>query len=145
MKLISWNVNGIRAAIKKEFATSLEVLPPAVLCLQEPHDPDDQVLKALQDISGYHIYANSANKKGYSGTAILAKTEPLSVTRGIGIPEHDQEGRVLTAEFKDYFLVNTYVPNSQNGLKRLPYRQQWDHDMLAYLRVGSQEACDVVW
>jgi exodeoxyribonuclease III len=134
MKLISWNVNGIRAVIKNGFAGSLEVMKPDVLCLQETKAQDDQVLEALQDISGYHIYANSANKKGYSGTAILAKTEPLSVTKGIGIPEHDQEGRVLTAEFKDYFLVNTYVPNSQNGLKRLPYRQQWDHDMLAYLR-----------
>jgi exodeoxyribonuclease-3 len=144
MKLISWNVNGIRAVIKKEFAGSLEVMKPDVLCLQETKAQDDQVLEALQDISGYHIYANSANKKGYSGTAILAKTEPLSVTRGIGIPEHDQEGRVLTAEFKDYFLVNTYVPNSQNGLKRLPYRQQWDHDMLAYLK-GLEAKKPVMW
>ena len=107
MKLISWNVNGIRAAIKKEFAVTLEVMNPDVLCLQETKAQDDQVLEALQDISGYHIYTNSTNKKGYSGTAILVKTEPLSVTRGIGTPEHDQEGRVLTAEFKDYFLVNT--------------------------------------
>ena len=145
-RLISWNVNGIRAAIKKEFSTSLEGMNPDVLCLQETKAQDDQVLEALQDISGYHMYTNSANKKGYSGTAILSKKEPLSVTTGIGIQEHDQEGRVLTAEFKDYFLVNTYVPNSQNGLKRLPYRQQWDHDMLAYLKgVGNKEAGDVVW
>ena len=134
MKLLSWNVNGIRAVIKKKFAVSLEVMNPDVLCLQETKAQDDQVVEALQDISGYRIYTNSAMKKGYSGTAILTKTEPLSVTRGIGISEHDQEGRVLTAEFKDYFLVNTYVPNSQNGLKRLPYRQQWDQDMLAYLK-----------
>jgi len=134
MKLISWNVNGIRAVIKKEFAASLEVMNPDVLCLQETKAQDDQVLEALQDISGYHIFTNSAIKKGYSGTAILAKTKPISVTRGIGIAEHDQEGRVLTAEFNDCFLVNTYVPNSQNGLQRLAYRQQWDQDMLAYLK-----------
>ena len=133
MKLVSWNVNGIRAIIKKEFAASLESMNPDVLCLQETKAQDDQVMEALQDMSGYHIYTNSAIKKGYSGTAILAKTKPLSVTTGIGISEHDQEGRVLTAEFKNYFLVNTYVPNSQNGLRRLPYRQQWDQDMLAYL------------
>ncbi len=134
MKLISWNVNGVRAVIKKEFAASLEVMNPDVLCLQETKAQDDQVLEALEDISGYHIFSNSAIKKGYSGTAILSKNEPLRVTEGIGIQQHDQEGRVLTAEFNDYYLVNTYVPNSQNGLKRLPYRQQWDHDMLAYLK-----------
>ncbi len=134
MKLISWNVNGIRAVLKKEFAMSLEVMNPDVLCLQETKAQDDQVFEALQDISDYYIYANSAKKKGYAGTVILTKRKPLNITRGIGISEHDQEGRVLTAEFKDYFLVNTYVPNSQNGLKRLPYRQQWDHDMLAYLK-----------
>ena len=134
MKLISWNVNGIRAAMKKDFATSLTLTNPDVLCLQETKAQHDQVLEALHDTSGYHIYTNSAIKKGYSGTAILTKTQPLSVTNGIGIQEHDQEGRVLTAEFHNYFLVNTYVPNSQNGLTRLPYRQQWDHDMLAYLQ-----------
>ena len=99
MKLISWNVNGIRAVVKKEFATSLEVMNPDVLCLQETKAQDDQVLKALQDISGYHIYTNSAIKKGYSGTAILIKTKPLNVTTGIGIPEHDQEGRVFLPEY----------------------------------------------
>ncbi|GJL51688.1 MAG: exodeoxyribonuclease [Nitrospirales bacterium] len=144
MKLISWNVNGIRSVIKKEFAASLEVMNPDVLCLQETKAQDDQVLETLQDISGYHIYANSAIKKGYSGTAILSKNAPLRVTEGIGIQKHDQEGRVLTAEFKDYYLVNTYVPNSQNGLKRLPYRQQWDHDMLAYLK-GLEAKKPVVW
>ncbi|WP_454064983.1 exodeoxyribonuclease III [Candidatus Nitrospira salsa] len=144
MKLISWNVNGIRSVIKKEFAASLEVMNPDVLCLQETKAQDDQVLETLQDISGYHIYANSAIKKGYSGTAILSKKAPLRVSDGIGIQKHDQEGRVLTAEFKDYYLVNTYVPNSQNGLKRLPYRQQWDHDMLAYLK-GLEAKKPVVW
>jgi len=144
MKLISWNVNGIRSVIKKEFAASLEVMNPDVLCLQETKAQDDQVLETLQDISGYHIYANSAIKKGYSGTAILSKNAPLRVSEGIGIQKHDQEGRVLTAEFKDYYLVNTYVPNSQNGLKRLPYRQQWDHDMLAYLK-RLEAKKPVVW
>ena len=144
MKLISWNVNGIRAVIKKEFAASLEVMNPDVLCLQETKAQDDQVVETLQDIASYYIYANSAIKKGYSGTAILSKTEPLNLATGIGIPEHDQEGRVLTAEYKDYYLVNTYVPNSQNGLKRLPYRQQWDHDMLTYLK-GLEAKKPVIW
>ncbi|WP_447969521.1 exodeoxyribonuclease III [Nitrospira sp. M1] len=144
MKLISWNVNGIRAVIKKEFAASLEVMNPDVLCLQETKAQDDQVLEALHDIPGYHIYTNSAIKKGYSGTAILSRNEPLNLTEGIGIQEHDQEGRVLTAEFKDYYLVNTYVPNSQNGLQRLSYRQQWDHDMLVYLK-GLEAKKPVMW
>ena len=144
MKLISWNVNGIRAVIKKEFVSSLDVMNPDVLCLQETKAQDDQVLEALQDISGYHIYTNSAIKKGYSGTAILSKMEPLSVSSGIGIQAHDQEGRVLTVEFKGYYLVNTYVPNSQNELKRLPYRQQWDRDMLAYLK-GLETKKPVMW
>ncbi len=144
MKLISWNVNGLRAVIKKEFAASLKVMNPDVLCLQETKAQHDQVLEALQDVTGYHIYTNSAIKKGYSGTAILSKTAPLSVTEGIGIQQHDQEGRVLTAEFKDYYLVNTYVPNSQNGLTRLPYRQLWDHDMLAYLKALEAKK-PVVW
>ena len=144
MKLISWNVNGLRAVIKKEFAASLEVMNPDVLCLQETKAQDDQVLEALQDVTGYHIYTNSAIKKGYAGTAILSKKEPLSVTTGIDIQEHDQEGRVLTVEFKDFYLVNTYVPNSQNELKRLPYRQQWDRDMLAYLK-GLEAKKPVMW
>ena len=144
MKLISWNVNGIRAIIKKEFAASLEAMNPDVLCLQETKAQDDQVLKALQEIAGYHIYTNSAIKKGYSGTAILAKRKPLSLSKGIGRSEHDQEGRVLTAEFKNYFLVNTYVPNSQNELKRLPYRQEWDRYMLTYLK-RLQAKKPVMW
>ena len=129
---------------QKEFAASLEVMNPDVLCLQETKAQDDQVVEALQDVSGYHIFSNSASKKGYAGTAILSKKEPLSVTTGIGIQEHDQEGRVLTAEFKDYYVVNTYVPNSQNELKRLSYRQQWDQDMLAYLK-GLEAKKPVMW
>ena len=144
MKIISWNVNGIRAVAKKDFAASLETMNPDMLCLQETKAQDDQVLEALADISGYHILSNSAVKKGYSGTAILTRKKPISVVSGVGIEVHDQEGRVLTAEYEDFFLVNTYVPNSQNGLKRLPYRQEWDRDMLAFLKALEAKK-PVIW
>lgn len=134
MKLISWNVNGIRAVMKKEFVESLHSMAPDILCLQETKAQDDQVVEALKDIRGYHIYMNSAIKKGYSGTAILTKKEPLNITYGLGIEEHDQEGRVITAEYESFYLVNAYVPNAQNGLKRLDYRAQWDKDILAFLQ-----------
>ncbi|MBK21132.1 MAG: exodeoxyribonuclease III [Flavobacteriales bacterium] len=134
MKLISWNVNGIRAVMKKEFIESLNSMAPDILCLQETKAQDNQVVEALKDIDGFHIYINSAVKKGYSGTAILSKKEPLGVTYGIGIEEHDQEGRVITAEYKEFYLVNAYVPNSQNELKRLDYRAQWDKDILTFLQ-----------
>lgn len=133
MKIVSWNVNGIRAVVKKDFAESLEKLNTDILCLQETKAQDDQVLEALQDIKGYHIYSNSAVKKGYSGTAILTKTEPIQVTKGMGIEEHDTEGRILTAEFENYYLVTAYIPNSQNGLKRIEYRQKWDIDFKNFL------------
>ena len=134
MKVISWNVNGIRAVMKKEFVESLHSMAPDILCLQETKAQDDQVVEALKNIDGFHTYMNSAIKKGYSGTAILSKEEPLSVTYGLGIEEHDQEGRVITAEYKEFYLVNVYVPNSQNELKRLDYRAQWDKDLLAFLQ-----------
>lgn len=134
MKLISWNVNGVRAAIKKDFMGSLAEMNPDVLCLQETKAQDDQVQEALTDIEGYYIYSNSAVKKGYSGTAILSKIEPLSVSYDMGIEEHDQEGRVIAAEYADYYLVTVYTPNSGNELKRLEYRQQWDKDFLSYLQ-----------
>jgi len=133
MRLVSWNVNGIRAAVKKEFTESLSKLATDVLCLQETKAQDDQVLEALAEVKGYHIFSNSAIKKGYSGTAILSKEKPLSVTNGINIEEHDKEGRVLTAEFERFYLVTAYIPNSQNGLKRLDYRQKWDVDFTNYL------------
>lgn len=132
-KLISWNVNGIRAAVKKGFIESLNKFNPDVLCLQETKAQDEQVLEALEGID-YHIYCNSAVKKGYSGTAILSKEEPLDVFSHVGIEEHDQEGRVLTAEFKDYYLTTVYVPNSKRDLSRLDYRKQWDADLLAFLK-----------
>ena len=134
MKLVSWNVNGIRAIMKKDFPAILAEMNPDVLCLQETKAQDDQVQKALEPIDGYHIYSNSAVKKGYSGTAILSKEKPLSVTTDIQIEEHDQEGRVLCAEFEKFFLVTVYTPNSGSELKRLDYRQTWDQAFCDYLK-----------
>ncbi|MDC0598875.1 exodeoxyribonuclease III [Gammaproteobacteria bacterium] len=134
MRLVSWNVNGIRAAIKKDFLGSLHGMNTDVLCLQETKAQDEQVLEALSELDGYHIYSNSAVKKGYSGTAVLTKQKPLSVTYDMGIAEHDQEGRVIAAEFDDFYLVTVYTPNSGSELKRLDYRQQWDKDFLDYLK-----------
>jgi len=134
VKLISWNVNGIRAVMGKDFAESFASMQPDVLCLQETKAQDDQVQTALEPIEGYHIYSNSAVKKGYSGTAIISREKPLSVTADMGIDEHDQEGRVLCAEYPGFYLVTVYTPNSANELKRLPYRQQWDIDFLNYIK-----------
>jgi exodeoxyribonuclease-3 len=134
MKIISWNVNGIRAVAKKNFFADFETLAPDILCLQETKAQDDQVAETLAPISGYHIYSNSAEKKGYSGTAIISKTKPLNVTKGIGIDEHDNEGRVLCAEYQNFYLITVYVPNSGSELKRLKYRQKWDIDLLNYLK-----------
>jgi exodeoxyribonuclease-3 len=133
MRIISWNVNGIRAIQKKDFIGSLKSMNPDILCIQETKAQDDQVHKALEDID-YKIYCNSAIRKGYSGTAILTKTEPINIIYDMGIEEHDQEGRVITAEFKDFFLITVYTPNSGSGLKRLDYRQQWDKDFLVYIK-----------
>lgn len=135
MKLVSWNVNGIRAAMKKDFLASFASLECDVLCLQETKAQDDQVAEALSELEGYELFSNSAVKKGYSGTAIITRTKPLGVSRDINITEHDQEGRVLCAEFDSFFLVTVYTPNSGSELKRLDYRQQWDTDFLAYLKV----------
>lgn len=132
-KIISWNVNGIRASVKKGFFDSVKKMEADVICLQETKAQDDQVLEVLEGID-YHIYCNSAIKKGYSGTAILSKVEPINVFSHVGIEEHDQEGRVLTAEFKDYYLTTVYVPNSKRDLSRLDYRKQWDADLLAFLK-----------
>lgn len=134
MKLISWNVNGIRAVAKKDFFSIFDEMQADILCLQETKAQDDQVAETLAEISGYHIYSNSAVKKGYSGTAVLTKQAPLNVTKGIGMDEHDTEGRVLCLEYDTFYLVNVYVPNSGSDLKRLDYRQQWDADFLNYLK-----------
>ncbi len=144
MRLISWNVNGVRAVLKKDFLESLATMNPDALCLQETKAQDDQVVEALVEVEGYHIYTNSAVKKGYSSTAILSKTKPLSVRNDMGIEEHDQEGRVIALEYKDFFLVTVYTPNSGSELKRLEYRQQWDADFLAYLKVLEKEKPVVV-
>ena len=134
MKIISWNVNGIRAVAKKDFFKDLQKMNPDILCLQETKAQDDQVAETLAPVETYKVYSCSAEKKGYSGTAILTKTEPLTVSRGIGSPEHDSEGRVLCLEFQEFYLVNVYVPNSGNELKRLDYRQDWDLAFFNYLK-----------
>ena len=133
MRLVSWNVNGIRAAVKKDFKASLAAMQPDVLCLQETKAQDDQVVEALTGIEGYRLYTNSAERKGYAGTAILSKNEPLSVRLDMGVEEHDQEGRVIALELDKFFLVTVYTPNSGSELKRLGYRQHWDAAFLAYL------------
>jgi len=136
-------VNGIRAVMKKNFLEFLEEHAPDVLCIQETKAQDNQVVEALEPVKGYHIYSNSAVKKGYSGTAILSKKEPINVTYDIGIEEHDQEGRVICAEYEDYFLVTVYVPNSGSELKRLDYRQTWDKAFCEYLK-GLEQTKPVV-
>ncbi len=132
LKLISWNVNGIRSVLKKGFLDFVEKEKPDVLCLQEVKASQEQ---AKIEISGYEKYWNAPARAGYSGTAAFTKVKPLGITNGIGIPKHDGEGRVLTLEFKDFYLVNVYVPNSKRDLSRLSYRQkEWDVDFLKYLK-----------
>ncbi len=132
MKLISWNVNGLRAVLKKNFLDYLAEENPDILCLQETKASPDVVEQLWP--STYTTYWNVAQKKGYSGTVIFTKTRPINVACGIHCAEHDNEGRVVTAEYADFFLVNAYVPNSQRELARLPYRQKWDCDFLGYLK-----------
>lgn len=134
MRLVSWNVNGIRAITKKGFIEQVREIKPDILCLQETKAQPDQVSETLQALTEYQLFSNSAIKKGYSGTAILSRLSPLSVTYDMGIEEHDLEGRVICAEFNDYYLVTVYTPNSGNELKRLAYRQTWDKDFLNYLQ-----------
>lgn len=130
MKLISWNVNGLRACMNKGFLDFFKQAEADIFCVQETKMQREQ---AEFDFPGYHEYWNSAVKKGYSGTAVFTKTEPLAVTYGIGIEEHDQEGRVITAEFPEFYLVDVYTPNSQRELERLAYRQVWEDAFRAYL------------
>ncbi len=132
MKLISWNVNGLRAVLKKNFLDFVAAERPDILCLQEVKCTLEQVEQLWP--AHYTTYWNCAEKKGYSGTAIFTKQRPLQVTPHQGVVEHDQEGRVLTAEYADFFLVNVYVPNSKRDLSRLPYRQRWDQDFLKFLQ-----------
>lgn len=130
MKYVSWNVNGIRACLKKGFLESFESLNADIFALQETKAQKDQI---ELDIPGYTLYTNDALKKGYSGTAVLTRIEPLSVSYGIGIEEHDQEGRVITLEFEDNYFVTCYTPNSKKELARIDYRMEWEDAFLAYL------------
>lgn len=134
MQIVSFNVNGVRAISKKTFPEDMKNLSPDVLCLQETKATVEQVKETIGDLNGYHVYANEADKKGYSGTAILTKVEPISVSYDMGIEEHDTEGRVIAAEFDDYYVVTVYTPNSGNDLRRLDYRQTWDAAFLNYLK-----------
>ena len=131
MKCISWNVNGIRACVGKGFYDFFKEIDADIFCLQETKMQEGQL---IMDTPGYHQYFNYAEKKGYSGTAIFSKREPLNVTYGIGIEEHDHEGRVITLEFEDFFFVTCYTPNSKQELERLDYRMQWEDDFLAYIK-----------
>ena len=134
MKILSFNVNGIRAVVGKSFISDMQAQAPDVICLQETKATPEQVAAAVEPLTGYQVYANSAERKGYSGTAILTKIAPLSVTYDIGMPDHDAEGRVICAEFDHFYLVTVYVPNSGSELLRLGYRQTWDAAFLSYLQ-----------
>lgn len=130
MKLISWNVNGIRACLTKGFEDFFKEIEADIFCIQETKCQPEQV---ELEFKGYTSYWNSAEKKGYSGTAIFTKTKPINVTYGIGIEEHDKEGRVITLEFNDFYMVDIYTPNSKRGLERLDYRQVWEDEIRKYL------------
>lgn len=131
MKLISWNVNGLRACVGKNFMDFFNEIDADIFCIQESKLQEGQI---NLELPGYYQYWNYAEKKGYSGTAIFTKQEPLSVFYGIGIPEHDKEGRVITLEFENFYMITVYTPNSQNELARLPYRMEWEDAFRAYLK-----------
>lgn len=135
MKLISWNVNGIRACLTKGFMDFFKEIDADIFCIQETKCQEGQVELNLE---GYYSFWNSAERKGYSGTAIFCKNKPIKVTKGIGIEEHDNEGRVITAEFENYYVVTIYTPNSKRGLERLGYRQVWEDEIRSYLLTLNQ-------
>ena len=136
MKLVSWNVNGLRSCLTKGFLEYVKQEDPDIVCLQETKLQPEQ---AVFELEGYHRYFHSADKKGYSGTAVFTRYEPLAVSYGLDMSEHDQEGRIITLEFADFQLVNVYTPNSQRELTRLDYRMQWEDDFLAYLKGLEKE------
>ncbi len=141
MKYVSWNVNGLRAVVNKDlFAPFVEAMDADAICLQETKMQPDQLKLEME---GYHQYFNSAERKGYSGVAVFSRKEPLSVFYGMGIEEHDHEGRLITCEFEDHYLVCCYTPNSKDGLLRLDYRQKWEDDFRAYLN-GLREKKSVI-
>jgi exodeoxyribonuclease-3 len=134
MKIISFNVNGIRAITAKTFIEDMKNINADIICLQETKATEEQVKETVSLLNNYHVYAHHADRKGYSGTAILSKTKPLHVHYKIGMDEHDMEGRTVCLEFDAFFLINVYVPNSGSELLRLEYRQKWDKDFLSYLK-----------
>jgi exodeoxyribonuclease-3 len=141
MKFISWNVNGLRACMQKGFMDFFKEIDADIFCLQETKLSEGQIELPLE---GYHQYWNYAEKKGYSGTALFTKEEPVSVTYGINIKEHDHEGRVITAEYKDFYFVDVYVPNSQRELARIDYRMEWEKDFLSYIK-GLEKKKPVIY
>ena len=141
MKLISWNVNGLRACVTKGFEDFFREADADVFCLQETKLQPGQI---RLELPGYYQYWNSAEKKGYSGTALFSKREPISVSYGIGVEEHDREGRVITLEFPEFYLITVYTPNSQDGLARLDYRMQWEDAFLSYLK-GLEQSKPVIF
>ncbi len=133
IKIISWNVNGIRAAVGKDFYDQFRQMDADIFCIQETKAQDDIVKEIAKEIEGYSLYVNSAEQKGYSGTAVFSRITPLSHTLDMGVAEHDSEGRIITLEFDGFWLVAGYIPNSGAGLKRLDYRKTWDADLKKYL------------
>jgi exodeoxyribonuclease-3 len=134
MRIVSWNVNGIRAAVKKDFEQKIADLGADIYCIQETKAQEDQVEEALSVLSGFEIFSNAAEKKGYSGVSILSSQNPQKVISDIGVKVYDTEGRVITADFGNFYLVNVYVPNSGNGLSRLSYRGKWDKAFARFLK-----------
>lgn len=134
MKIISFNVNGIRAIKGKSFIEDMREVNADIICLQETKSTVEQLKETVAELSDYHVYGNEADRKGYSGTGILTRFEPTNVIYDLEIAHHDEEGRVICAEFNDFYLVTVYVPNSGNDLRRLDYRQEWDKDFLTYLK-----------
>ena len=144
MKLISWNVNGLRAVLNKGFEDFFKKINADIFCLQETKMQEGQAELAFS--KEYHTYMNSAEKKGYSGTAIFTKKEPINVNYGIGIEEHDKEGRVITLEFEKFYLVNCYTPNSKRELERLGYRQVWEDEFRNYLiKLKKKKRSNTLW
>lgn len=137
IKLISWNVNGLRACVDKGFLDFFKDADADIFCLQETKLQQGQI---NLELPGYYQYWNYAQKKGYSGTAIFTKKEPISVSYGIGIEKHDQEGRVITLEFDRFYMITVYTPNSQDELKRLDYRMEWEDDFLKYLKIWNKKS-----
>lgn len=140
LHFVSWNVNGIRAIIKKDFLDDVKKLDPDILCLQETKAQSEDAKIALETLPGYHVFVNCSKvRKGYSGTAILTKKEPMEVVYDMGLEEHDQEGRVITAEYDNFYLVTVYTPNSGEGMRRLDYRSQWDEVFKEHLIALEQK------